>query len=44
MAKDELLWSRGEVCEDMRRTIQWGGDKGVVEWREVNVVCSGKGT
>ena len=30
-------------CEGMRRTIQWSGDKDGVEWREVKVVCSGKG-
>ena len=27
----------------MRRTIQWGGDKGGVEWMEIIVVCSGNG-
>ena len=27
----------------MQRTVQWGGDKGSVEWRKVKVVCSGRG-
>ena len=37
------MGSRGEVSERMRRTIQWGGDEGGVEWMEVKVVCGGKG-
>ena len=31
--KDKAIWSRGEVCEDTRRTLQWGGDEGGVESR-----------
>ena len=27
----------------MQRNMQWGGDKGGVEWREVKVVCGVKG-
>ena len=37
------MGSRGEVCKHMRRTIQWAGDEGCVEWREVKVFCSVKG-
>ena len=39
MAYDKAIWSRGEICEGMRRTIQWDGDVGVVERRQVKVVC-----
>ena len=36
------MGNRGEVCKCMRRTIQWDGNEGSVEWREVKVVCGGK--
>ena len=37
-------WSRGEVWRVCKGPIQWGGDKGGVEWREVKMVCSRKGS